>query len=53
MFSPSSFARIIRHLRRYVVLAYAIFLIGLITVYFFNYGGRWLHTVAEKFPLTY
>ncbi|MCP4545304.1 MAG: hypothetical protein GY835_02420 [bacterium] len=44
---------ILRYARQAVVLLWALLLTWLVPVFFMNYGGSWLHKLAEIFPLTY
>ncbi len=44
---------ILRRSRTMLVLFWAVLLLCLVPFFFLNYGGAWLHRLAEIFPLTY
>ncbi len=42
-----------RILRTVLVVIWALALLVLVPVFFLNYGGGWLHRLAESWPLIY
>jgi hypothetical protein len=40
-------------LRAVLVIAWAVALALLVPLFFFNFGGQWLHRIADFWPLNY
>lgn len=45
--------RLFERIRTLVVIIWAIALALLVPVFFFNYGGGWIHKVAAFWPLSH
>jgi hypothetical protein len=38
-------------LKRWMALGYAMVLLIMVVIFFFNYGGRWMRLIAETLPI--